>query len=69
MNLYRLSLKPTDVFSRFYSKKIPPIYLVAETKDAAFRVAEKHLKDGLSVKSISVLGVALGDRIFSGSKP
>lgn len=69
MNLYRLSLMPSDVFSPFFARKLAPLYIASETKESALEMANRHLKTGLSVKSISLLGVALSDRMFSGNKP
>lgn len=67
MYLFRISLKPTDVWGPFYGrrKSLKPIYVVAETGDAAIRYAEEYKRPGLSIKSVSRLAEQLGDHMFS----
>ena len=43
------------------------IYLVASDSEDANNYAERHLKDGCSIKKVTCLGVQLGDWMFSGA--
>lgn len=64
--LYRVSLEADSVWSRFSHKKIKPIYVVMSSKDAARDYAERNLKSGLKVKSISLIAKQLAGNIFTG---
>ncbi len=53
--LFKVSLESTNAWSRYANKKLKPIYVVQPDKDAARRYAEKHLKDGISIRAVSLL--------------
>jgi hypothetical protein len=65
--LFRITVKPTDAWSRFSGKKLKPFYVVSTNKVAAKEYAEQHLKDGLSVKTVSLLGEQYGGNMFGGN--
>jgi len=67
MYLWRVSLKTNDVWSRFYNKKLKPIYAVSATKESVTEYVEKHIKEGLKVKSVSKLGEQLATYMYSGN--
>lgn len=73
MYLFKISLQPIDVWSPFYAKslkgKLKPIYVVADTKDAAISYANSYIRSGLTVKSVSRLAKQLGTNMFSGNSP
>ena len=62
--LFRVALKPTDVWSRYYGKKLKPIYVVQPNKEAATKYAESHLKAGISISSVSLLAEQYGGCMF-----
>lgn len=62
--LYKVSLKATDSWSRYTHKKLRPIYVVQSTKEDAKVYAERHLREGLSVKSVSLLAEQYGGCMF-----
>ncbi len=66
--LYRVTLKPTDAWSKCTHTKLKPMYVVEDSKKGARSYAERHLKAGLSIKSVSFLGEQLGMSMYSGGK-
>lgn len=64
--LFRISLKPSDVWSKYYSKTIKPVYFVAATKEETTKWAEENLESGLSIRSISMIARQLAPRVYTG---
>lgn len=62
--LFRVSVAPADVWSRFYGKKLKPFYVISNSTKSAKAYAEKHLEDGLAIKGISKLAEQYGGNIF-----
>lgn len=62
--LFKVSLEPTNVWSRYANKTLKPIYVVQPDKDSAMKYAEKHLRDGISIKAISQLAEQYGGCLF-----
>lgn len=67
MFLFKVSLEADSVWSKWSHKKVPPLYVVSETKDSAFRYVEKYLKDGLKVKNITKLASQMATYMYSGA--
>lgn len=67
MYLFRVSLQADSVWSKWSHKKVPPLYVVAETKDASLRYVETYLRDGLKPKSVTKLAGQLGTYMYSGA--
>ena len=65
--LFRITVKPADAWSRFYGKTLKPFYVVSANKASAKKYAERHLKDGLIVKAVSLLGEQYGSNMFGGN--
>lgn len=61
--LYRVSTKRTNAWSNRTPK---PLYLVAESKESAEKLAVSLLRDGLSVSKITRMAVQCGGTIFTG---
>lgn len=62
--LFKISLEPTNSWSRYANKKLKPIYVVQPNKNAAREYAEKHLKDGISIRAVSLLAEQYGGSMF-----
>jgi hypothetical protein len=62
--LFRVSLD----FSECYNMPActMPVYVVSTDKENARTYAEKHLRQGVKVKSVSKLGRQLGNHFFRG---
>ena len=67
--LFKISLKPTDAWSRYANKKLKPIYVVMPNKDEATKYAKAHLKDGISIRSVSQLAKQYGGCLFGNVNP
>lgn len=62
--LFKISLEPTNSWSRYANKKLKPIYVVQANKDAAREYAERQLKDGISIRAVSMLAEQYGGSMF-----
>jgi hypothetical protein len=65
--LFRITVKPTDAWSRVNGKKLKPFYVVSANKDAAREYAERHLRGGLKVSAVSLLAEQYGGNMFGGN--
>ena len=64
MYLFRVGVKPTDVFSRYYNKKLKPFYVVQADKQSAINYVSSHLKSGLSITNVAKLGDQLATYMY-----
>lgn len=64
--LFKVSLMATNAWSRYWGKRVPPVYFVGTTKAEAKEWAVNNLKDGLSVRSVSCMARQLAPAIFTG---
>ena len=65
--LYRVTLEPTDVWSKWNSKTFKPIYVVMSSIVTARKYAEDKIDSGLKVKRITLLGEKWGGCLFGTS--
>jgi hypothetical protein len=63
MYLFRISTERGSVWTRIKPK---PIYVVAQSKDAAYILAREKIVSDLSIKSVSCLGTQVAASIFTG---
>jgi hypothetical protein len=64
--LYRVSLEADSVWSKFSHKKVKPLYVVMSSKETARDYAERNIRSGLKVKSISLIAKQLAGSVFTG---
>jgi len=64
--LFKISLKATDGWSKYYGETVKPVYFVARNKDEAKAWAESNVEDGLTVRSISVMARQLAPHVYTG---
>ena len=65
--LFRVSLTASDGWSKYYGKKLKPVYVVESNKERAEFYAQKQLQEGLKIKNLMCLGAQLGNNFFSGN--
>jgi hypothetical protein len=66
--LYRITLEPTDVWSRYWGKRGMCIYVSSPSEEQAEDRVLGCLKSGLKIKKISKLGTAMGGDMWSNGK-
>ena len=66
--LFRVSIVQNDVWVSSFGKKTTPMYVVERSKISAREYAEKHLRRGFKVKSVTFCGERLGMNMYHGGK-
>ena len=64
--LYKISLCADSVWSPYHRKKVKPIYIVGDNKEWVKEFAISNMRDGVAIKSISVVGRQLSPIVFTG---
>lgn len=65
--LFKISLKPDGVWSRYHGQAVKPMYFVAHNKEEARKWADDNLTDGLAVRSISMMARQLAPHVYTGT--
>ena len=55
-----------NAWSRYWGKRVPPLYFVGRNKAEAKEWATNNVKEGLSVRSVSCMARQLAPAIFTG---
>jgi len=64
--LFRVSLKPANVWSALYGSKVKPMYFVSTDKEGVKKWAEINIKKDLTVVSITKLALQLAPHVYTG---
>lgn len=65
--LFRISLKPTTGWSKFYGMNVKPLYYVARTKEDARAWGESNILEGLTITQVSRIATQISNVAFSGN--
>ena len=68
MKLFKICVKASSVFSKYYLKNLKPFYVISKSKEDALEYMNRTLKSDVKIKSISYLGDELSLTMFHNPK-